>query len=293
MINILLEKLNKMEEEKFNIIKKNKHAKKIIEEILSHEKVKKEDLLKALQKINALLTCEESPRQFDGRFLTFDAFLDVIKNEKDFYLMLIDADMEEKKQKFILGYMTNKISPIFTIKDGVIYGLIKSDQINMIKKLNKLPFYDPETSEFEEIELYKVLFFIDELRITTLKEIEQKFKEFRTRPSYKKKHFIVYSIPQRKILDFEAEELKKEKEKYNFVDEESYPVLESKLKKDLKNIPFIIRILERIDRELDSIKQSRGVINVVNRILNNIEMAVGDEEIQRMVKTLRNNLKDY
>jgi hypothetical protein len=100
-------------------------------------------------------------------------------------------------------------------------------------------------------------------------------------------------LDKNKIVDFEIEESLKEKGKYSFVYDETYPDLELKLKREIKNIPFILALLERIDEELDEIKNSRGVINVVNRILNYLELNVREEEIIKIVKSLRETLKKY
>jgi hypothetical protein len=127
----------------------------------------------------------------------------------------------------------------------------------------------------------------------TMNKILPLIDELYNRPSLRKKHFIVYSLDKNKIVDFEIEESLKEKGKYAFVYDKTYPELESTLKREIKNIPFILALLERIDEELDEIKASRGIINVVNRILNYLELNVREEEILKIVKSLRETLKKY
>ena len=283
MIDTLLNRIKELEQIISDIEYKNFKATEILNSI-SHPKVK--------EAVN-LLAPKSYESFFDGSFLSFHAFLELIKDKQDFYLLMIDANMLKIKQKFLMGYLTNKFSPIFTLKDGVIYGIISKDQIDKIKKTNNIPFYNPESEEFDEIELFKVLFFMDGFSFSKLKKAQEVFNSFRQRPSFKNKRFIVYSLQSDRVVDFEAEELNKQKEKYRYIYDENYPHIEAKLKQEKDNIPFILAVLEKIDYEMDEIKKSRGVLNVVNRILNYIELNTKEEEIQNSVKLLRNHLKDY
>jgi len=283
MINILLNRIKELEQIISDIEYKNFKATEILNSI-NHPKVK--------EAIN-LLAPKSFESFFDGSFLSFHAFLELIKQKENFYLIMIDANMPKIKQKFLMGYLTNKFSPVFTLKDGVIYGIITKDQIDKIKKTNNIPFFNQHTEEFDEIDLFKVLFFMDSFSFSKLKKAQEVFSNFRQRPSFKNKRFIVYSLQNDRVVDFEAEELNKQKEKYRYIYNENYPHIEAKLKQEKDNIPFILAVLEKIDYEMDDIKKSRGVLNVVNRILNYIELNTKEEEIRNTVKLLRNNLKDY
>jgi predicted Rossmann fold nucleotide-binding protein DprA/Smf involved in DNA uptake len=142
-----------------------------------------------------------------------------------------------------------------------------------------------------DIELFKIIFDVETVDFASIKKLIAKFNELSSRPSFKNKHFIEYSLKKDRIVDFELEEMQKNKEKYSYIYEEKYPDLEIKLKHNIENIPFVLTVLERIDTELDEIKNSRGVLNVVNRILNYIEIHSNEEEIKKTVKMLRNALK--
>jgi len=64
------------------------------------------------------------------------------------------------------------------------------------------------------------------------------------------------------------------------------------LKREIKNIPFILALLERIDKEIEEIKDSKGIQNIVNRMLNFIELNLPDEGILEEVRYLRQKLSD-
>jgi hypothetical protein len=62
------------------------------------------------------------------------------------------------------------------------------------------------------------------------------------------------------------------------------------LKKEIKNIPFVLALLERIDTEINEIKESKGIQNIVNRMLNYIELNLPEKGILEEVKFLRQRL---
>ncbi|WP_457563559.1 hypothetical protein [Caminibacter pacificus] len=290
MVDVLLYKIKKLENDINEIKEKNEYAISLIKELLKPGKINKQELIKTLTKLTELLKVEKNEHYFHGSFLTFNAFLDLVKKKENFFIVLVDANMQNIKQDYLLGYLTNKISPIFTIKDNIIFGVVEKDKLNLLKKTNVLPFYNPQTGEFDEIELFKVLFYVEKVDFKTLEKMKKIFKDFRVRPSYKNKHFIEYSLVKDKVVDFEQEELNKQKEKFSYIYDEKYPNLEVLVKKEIKNIPFILAVLERIDTELDEIKESKGIQNVVNRILNYIELNLPEEGVLEEVRFLRKKL---
>ena len=81
-----------------------------------------------------------------------------------------------------------------------------------------------------------------------------------------------------------------QKSKFSYIYDEKYPNLEVMLKREIKNIPFILALLERIDEEIEQIKESKGIENIVNRMLNYIEINLPDEGILEEVRFLRQRL---
>ena len=51
-------------------------------------------------------------------------------------------------------------------------------------------------------------------------------------------------------------------------------------------------LLERIDNEMDEIKDSKGIQNIVNRMLNYIELNLPEKSITNEVKVLRERLSE-
>jgi hypothetical protein len=230
---------------------------------------------------------------FENGFLSFNAFLKLVEKLKNGYLVIIDyKKKDEYKTKYILTFLSKKFSSYFTRNNDYIYGIIYPDEINEIKSLNKLHYFNPLNDEFDEIELFRALFVSSKFNGYKIYQAKEKFKEFRMRPSYKDKSYIEYSLDKQEIIDFKQEKLKKEKEKYDFIYDETYPNLEIKLKRNIKNIPFVLAILERIDKEVNKIKNSRGRINVVIRMLNYIELFSTEEMLKETAKYLKDKLKE-
>jgi len=295
MVNILLKKIKELEN-KINIIEQNNNeAKEILLELFKKCKIdknKKEKFKEKFKKAILKLEISNIEKFFSENGLKYNSFLEILKTVNNGYLVIIDANYSDDIKKFILGYMVNKISPFFTLDKNMVIGLIDDKQLKELKNLKDMSYYDVITGEFNDIEIYKMFFESDSFTITEVEKAKKIFQEYRKRPAYKNKHFIEYSLPKNKITDFEEDKLNKQKEKYSYIYDEKYPNLEYKLKKEIKNIPFVLAVLERIDTELDDIKESKGIINIVNRMLNYIELNLSEKGINEQIKILREKLKD-
>ena len=294
MVNILLQKIKELENELIEIKNKNNRSKEMFLELFKECKVAKDkkdkfkkDFLKALSDLNI----DKINTFYDeNNALKYNSFLEIAKNINNGFLVIIDADMSDEKKKFILGFLINKISPFFALSDNKILGVIDDKQLKEIKNLNKIPFFNPQTGEFSEIDIFKTIFEVEELNLQNIEKAKKVFEEFRKRPSYKNKHYVEYSLIKNKVIDFEQEELNKQKSKFAYIFDEKYPNLEIMLKREIKNIPFVLALLERIDKEIEEIKDSKGIQNIVNRMLNFIELNLPDEGILEEVKYLRQKL---
>jgi hypothetical protein len=294
MVNILLKKIKELETELFNIKQKNSETKDLITSLCKEckiEKSKKSEFKQKLLKIISNLESIHIEKFYDeNNALKYASFIEIAKNINGGFLVIVDADVNEEKKKFILGFLINKISPFFTVSDNKIIGIIDDKQLNEIRVLQKIPFFDSRTGEFAEIEISKVVFDMDDFNLVNIERAKKIFNELRIRPSYKNKHYIEYSLIKNKVIDFEKEELNKQKQKFAFVFDEKYPNLEVMLKREIKNIPFVLALLERVDNEMDEIKDSKGIENIVNRMLNFIEMNLPEEGILEEVRFLRQRL---
>ena len=294
MVNILLNRIKNLEEKLNRVSKENEEVKTELLELFKQCKIPKEkkngfkkNLLKSLEKIEI---SKEEESFFDGNILKYKAFLEICKNLHTGYLVFINADYPKEIQKFILGFLVNKISPFFTVDGNIIVGLVDENQYQKLKSIKIITYYNAENAEFNDIDLYKIFFDTDEYTFFMLEKAKKIFKEFRLRPAYKNKHFIEYSLTKDKVIDFEREKLNKQKEKYSFVYEKPYPNLETDLKREVKNLPFVLALLERIDKEMDEIKESKGTINVVNRMLNYIDLHLPESTVSKEVRFLRSKL---
>ncbi len=293
MINLLLKRIQELENRLDEISKNNQQTKNEILELFKQCKVDKnlkENFKKRLIDIIDKLNIANNEKYFNENYLKYTTFIDIAKSLKNGYLVIVDANFNDDIKKFILGFLLNKISPFFTLDKNLIIGIIDEKQYQEIKSINTISYYNPKSNDFSEIELKKIVFETENFDYLTIEKAKKIFNEFQKRPSYKNKHYIEYSLIKNKITDFEKDKLDKQKEKYAYIYDETYPNLEFKLKKEIKNIPFVLALLERIDKELDEIKQSKGIINVVNRILNYIEMNI--VELRDEIKILRDKLKE-
>jgi hypothetical protein len=295
MLNKLFEKIKKLENEIEEIKQKNAQISEQLKILCSECKIdknKKNEFKTKLFKYLEALKINDTNASFKNGILNFSIFLELVSDMREVFLLTIDlANMDEMKKRFVYGYFVKKYNPIFSVKNDILFGIIKKEDLENVKKQNKLPFLNPQTQEFDEVELFKVIFISQKLDFHAFERIKNIFEDLRSRPSFRKKHFIVYSLDKGRVIDFEMEKILKEKEKYSYIYDETYPILEAKLKKEISNAAFVLALLERIDEEMEDIKSSRGIINVVNRILTYIDLHTREEEIKKMVESLKKYLK--
>ena len=295
MVNILLNRIKELENKLAQIEKNNNKAREEILELFKEckiDKSKKDKFKNRLKKTIFKLQIPKNEYFFDGIVLKYNSFAEILKTMDHGYLVIIEADFKKEIKQFVLGYLINKISPFFTLDKDLIIGFLNEEQLKKLKKIKDISYFNPETNEFSDVEIYKIFFENDTFTLFDIEKAKKIFKEYRKRPSYKNKHFIEYSLSKNKITDFEEDKLNRQKEKYAYIYDETYPNLEYKLKKEIKNIPFVLAVLERIDKELDEIKNSKGIINIVNRMLNYVELNLPERGIIDEIKILREKLKD-
>ena len=292
MIDLLLNRIKELENELQEIKNTNEEAREEILTLFKKCKIDKESkksfkkqFLKAINKLET----KKTENFFKNNFLKFNTFLEIAKSINNGYLVIINADYPDEIKNFILSFLIKKISPFFTLDKDMIVGIVEEKQFKELKSINSIPFFNPQTQDFMEIEIKKIIFDDDTFDFNTISKAQKIFKEFQKRPAYKNKHYIEYSLIKNKIIDFEREKLDKQKEKHAYIYDETYPNLEFKLKREIKNIPFVLALLERIDKEIDEIRESKGTINVVNRMLNFIELNI--DELRDEVKILREKIQ--
>lgn len=289
MVDVFLKRIKELEEEYLKTQQDLKEAKEKFFKVFSGCKVSKELKKEFLEAIHLLDLKDIKPFFKDG-ILTPLAFSEISNGLKGYLVFFDAADFNPLKKKFLVSYLA-KISPFFTIEKEFVYGVIEDKNLKEVKELVKLPFFDPNRNEVEEIKLFKVIFDVDEINLETLQKAKTVFKNILNRPSFRSKEFIEYSLIKNRVVDFKEEKANKEKEKYSYVFDEKYPSLEIKLKKEFSNVGFVLALLEKIDRDLEKLKDARGLKMIVIRMLNFIESKWDDDLVLKQVKFLREQLK--
>lgn len=249
---------------------------------------KKPEVLKVLKKQKKI-----KEYYYEKGILAFDVFLCLIEDLKNGYLLLIDYENKnEIKSKSVLSFLDKKFSSIFTKDDDYIYGIVYFDELEILKKMKKINYFDPEKEDFDDIEIYKIIFEADRFNRNNIEKAKKKFSDFRERPTLKNIHYLEYSLIRNKLIDIEKEKIEQEKDKYRYIYDVHYPNLELKIKFELDNLPFLHTLLERIDNEIRTIKSSRGTLSVVRRILDNIINNCVYDNIVALAQLTKRKLED-
>ena len=145
MFNILLQKVKELEKELKEIKSKNEKSKEMLLNLYKECKVnkeKKDRFTKTLLKALTLLDLNKIETFFDdNNALKYASFLEIVKNINSGFLIIVDADLDDEKRKFVMGFLINKISPFFTLYNNKIIGIIDEKQFKDLKSLNKIPYF--------------------------------------------------------------------------------------------------------------------------------------------------------
>jgi hypothetical protein len=249
---------------------------------------KKLEVIKVLKKQNKISEC-----YFKDDILSFDIFVELVQEIRKGYLLIVDFNNKnEVKIKAVLNFFIKRFSSIFSTDGDFIYGIVFFDELNKLKKLRKIHYFNREKEDFEDIELYKVVFEAEKFDRFNLEKAKKKFIEIRKKPSLKFLHYLEYSLTKNKFIDLEKELIESEKERYRYVYDVTYPNLEIKLKYEIDNLPFLYTLIERIDNESNQIKSSRGTLIVVKRMLDYIIEKCPYNNIIGLAQLLKARLED-
>jgi hypothetical protein len=136
-----------------------------------------------------------------------------------------------------------------------------------------------------------MLFESDKFDAGTIIKAEDIFEDTKSRPKFRRLKTVKYSFFTNKIIDSAFEELQELKSNYTYVFNMSYPQIEIKLREEIKNTPFLLVTLEKIENEQKEISKSKGLANVAKRIINYIENNSDDKSIQSEIKYIRKQIK--
>jgi len=208
-----------------------------------------------------------------------------IENKVLFVFELRNSDEVEFAKSFILS----KFTPFLTIENKTIIGVIEKKKLKEFEETKFIPYF--MNGEYKELKFFVVFFDIEEFNFKTLEKALGIFRRFYLKPSFSDKSFVHYSMKYNKIIDFEVLKREKQKREFSYLYEMKYPEIEQFIRKEIKNIPFLLVLLDKIDNDLNEIKKSKGTIIVVKRILSFINRNQMDSSIQEVVNLLWKELE--
>jgi hypothetical protein len=299
--NILLEKIKELEEILKTIQKKEEQLKKItlilekncnsILQVTTLNSSIKNRMKKNINTLLFNLGIKNKNYIFDDRgFLYKDLFINFlskdIKNRTLFIFKLKDSDEIDFAKSFIIS----KFTSFLTIDDDKIIGFLNKDKVKEFEKIKFIPYF--VNGVYKEIEFFVVFFDIEEINSSILEKCLNIFKRFFLKPSLSEKSFVHYSLKENRIIDFDIIEIKKQKKQFDYLYDMKYPEIEQNLRKNIKNISYLLVLFDKIDSDLNEIKKSKGTILVVKRILNFIRRNQMENSIQEVVRILLKELDE-
>jgi len=302
MINkYLLEKVQDLEEQIKEIKIKEDKLKKLSLNIRSNclsilnittiDKSQKEKIEKNMAILSSNLGVEHKDFIFnkDGVLYKDDFIKLVSPNIKDKVLFVFELrDLNEIE--FAKSFILSKFTPFLTIENQTIIGVIEKSILKEFEETKFVPYF--ANGEYKELNFFVVFFDTDSLNFNILEKAVRFFKRFYMKPSFKEKTFVHYSMKYNKIIDFEALKIAEQKKEFGYLYEMKYPEIEQRVRKEIKNIPFLLVLLDRIDSELNDIKKSKGTIIVVIRILSFIDRNQKDNSIQEIIAIITKELEE-
>ena len=219
---------------------------------------------------------------------------------KEDFLKLVSSDIEDKilfifelrdsnEVEFAKSFILSKFTPFLTIDNKTIIGVIEKKKLKEFEETKFIPYF---VKEYKELKFFVVFFDIEELNFNILEKALRLFRRFYLKPSFSDKTFVHYSIKYNKIIDFEALQREKEKKEFGYLYDMKYPEIEQNIRKEIKNIPYLLVLLDRIDSEIETIKKSKGTIIVVKRILSFIYRNQMDDSIQEIINLIMKELEE-
>ena len=279
----------KQKEEKLKKVSMN--LKKMCQSLLELNLVNK-DVKEKISKYISMLNSNLEIKSFDTLYKNnrldkkmFFELLEKVDFSKNLFFIFKLRDSNEVE--FALSFIESKFTSFVTLDVNKVIGIISKDVLKEFEKTKFIPYF---MGEYKELEFFVTFFEIDRFDLDIYDRMLNIFERFYLKPSFEEKHYVHYSMIENKIIDFEAIEKEKIKKEYAFVYDLNYPELDLRLRKEIKNIQFILTVLDRIDSEIKEIKKSKGTIIVVKRIISFIHKNQLDPQIQEMTELISQEL---
>ena len=253
------------------VMKQNKNIKDIIE--------------KNINKLIFNLKIEASDFMFDNNGILYkEDFIKLLSKDINNKLLFVFKLRNSNEMELAKSFIVSKFTPFLTMDNSRIIGFFDRNKLKEIEETKFIPYF--MNGEYKELKFFVVFFDIEEFNFKTLEKALGIFRRFYLKPSFSDKSFVHYSMKYNKIIDFEVLKREKQKREFSYLYEMKYPEIEQFIRKEIKNIPFLLVLLDKIDNDLNEIKKSKGTIIVVKRILSFINRNQMDSSIQEVVNLL-------
>jgi len=296
-IQKLENKLKEIEQKEEKLKKISLNLKKMCQSILDVNIIAGDKKLKINKYINSLISnleIEQINKFYNGRYLDKKVFFEIAsKLDMQKHLFFIFRLRDSKEIEFASSFIDSKFTPYLFIDINKIVGIIQRDKLKEFENTKFIPFF--KDGIYEELKFFVIFFEIDKIEPMNFQKAINLYDRFYLKPSMSDKNYVHYSLIEDKIIDFELIEKEKIKKEFAYISDLTYPEIENIIRKEIKNVRFILALLDRIDNELKEIKKSKGRSIVVKRILGFIHKFQLDEQIQEMCKLISQELEkeDY
>jgi len=240
--------------------------------------------------INNLDVDNHSTLFHDNGYIQKEKFFELVQ-KFDFKenLLFIFKLKDSNELEFVSSFIESKFATFLFIDVNKVVGIIKKKDLKEFEKTKFIPFF--KDGKYEELKFFVIFFEVQMLDNLAYKKASNLFDRFYLKPSMNDKSFVHYSLNEDKIIDFELIEKEKIKKEFAYINELKYPEIETLIRKEIKNSRFILALLDRIDNEIKEIKNSKGTIIVVKRILSFIHKYQLDKQIQQMTELISQELE--
>ncbi len=291
-IKELEDKLNKLTQKEEKLQKISLNLKKLCQPIINVNLISKEVKEKVSKYINSLinnLTIEKIDTLYNKNgYLNKRKFFELIESVDFSDKLLFVLKLKNSNEVgFASSFIESKFTPFLYLDLNKIIGIIDKSQLKEFEKTKFIPFFK---DKYEELKFFVIFFEIDKFDEIIFKKAINIFDRFYLKPSMSEKSFIHYSLIENKIIDFELIEKEKIKKEFAYINELKYPEIENLIRKEIRNSKFVLALLDRIDNEIKEIKNSKGTIIVVKRILSFIHKYQLDSKIQEMTELISQEL---
>jgi len=288
--------INELHIKEKRLKKISSNLKKLCKSIIDINVINEDKKTHIIKSINSLIINLDSQKEIEHFYnnqilLNKYVFLKLISDmDIDRYILFIMRLKDDEDINFASTFISSKFTPYMYLEYNRIIGVLKKNNLKEFEETTFIPYFKEHI--YKELKFFTIIFETKKVDETELYRSINIFDRFYLKPSMNDKTFVHYSLIENKIIDFEKRAKEQIKREFAYLYELNYPEIELLLRKEIKNINFLFALLDRIDTELKEIKQSKGRLIVVKRILLFIFRNQLDKDIQEMVKLIFEELEE-